>query len=98
MGCADNLEIELAAGQALRARDARRWSDRIAALEADLDAERQAHAATRAALMEVRAKARFELDYPTGLHATCLSLIFKAADAALADAALAAPAQGKGGG
>ena len=37
------------------------------------------------ALKDVRAKAMFELTHPTGLHATCLSLISKAADKALED-------------
>jgi hypothetical protein len=38
----------------------------------------------RQALMEIRAKARFELDQPTGLHATCLGFIAKVADETLA--------------
>lgn len=37
----------------------------------------------REALASIRAHARFELDNPTGLHATCLALIAKEADAAL---------------
>ena len=37
----------------------------------------------RQGLMSIRAKARFELDHPTGLHQTCLSLIAKEADALL---------------
>lgn len=35
-------------------------------------------------LMDIAAKARFELDHPTGLHATCLSLIEKSAHEAQA--------------
>ncbi len=37
------------------------------------------------ALMDIRAKARFEQEYPTGLHMTCFSLIEKAADTAIAE-------------
>ena len=36
------------------------------------------------ALMSIRAKAKFEQDQPTGLHMTCLSLIEKEANLALA--------------
>lgn len=38
------------------------------------------------ALMECVSKARFELAHPTGLHATCLSLIVKIGERALLDA------------
>lgn len=36
-----------------------------------------------AALKDIRSKARFELDHPTELHATCLHLIWKTSEDAL---------------
>ena len=57
----------------------------VLAIEADRDRLTQRVKMLEESLKDIVAKSRFEMDNPTGLHMTCLSLIHKAARAALGE-------------